>query len=92
MLPYSVDRTVTALAPNGRRLYTWQAPARVTNMTSYGLQVAVFVEGGRCFLLSPSGTVRRTYTFRRGAVQEFALGGIGLLVQLPRGRVEMQNR
>jgi hypothetical protein len=89
VLPYSVDRTVIVLRANGSRLYRWQAPARVTNMTSYGSRVAVFVEGGRCFLLTPSGTVQRVYTFPRGAVQEFALGGIGLLVQLTGRRVQI---
>lgn len=89
VLPYSVDSTVTALAPTGKRIYTWQAPARVTNLTSYSGQVAVFVEGGRCFLLSPSGAVQRVYTFPPGAVQEFALARVGLVVQLPGARVQI---
>jgi hypothetical protein len=89
VLPYSVGSTVRVLTDRGKRLYTWQAPGRVTNTTAYERQVAVFVEGGRCFILSPAGTVQRTYTFPRGAVQEFALGGIGLLVQLPGARVRI---
>jgi hypothetical protein len=91
VMPYSVDSTVKALAPNGSRLYTWQAPARVTNTTAYQRQVAVFVAGGRCYVLSPGGTVQQTYTFPPGAVQEFALAGVGLVVQLPGGKVEIHR-
>jgi hypothetical protein len=91
VLPYAVGSTVKVLSFNGKRLYTWQAPGPVTNMTSYGQQVAVFVRGGRCFVLSPSGAVMQTYTFRPGAVQQFALGGRGLVVQLPGGRIEVHN-
>jgi hypothetical protein len=89
VLPYSVGRSVRVLNDRGRRVYTWQAPARVTNTTAYDRQVAVFVEGGRCFILSPGGAVQQTYTFPRGAVQEFALARIGLLVQLPGSRVQV---
>jgi hypothetical protein len=92
VLPYAVGSTVKVLSWNGRRLYTWQAPASVTNLTSYGQQVAVFVRGGRCFVLGPGGAVVQTYTFRPGAVREFALGGRGLVVQLPGGRIEVHNR
>jgi hypothetical protein len=51
----------------------------------------VFVRGGHCYVLSPSGAVLQTYVFRPGAVQEFALGGRGLVVQLPGGRIEVHN-
>jgi hypothetical protein len=91
VLPYSVGSTVKVLADNGKLLYRWQAPAQVTNSTAYGRRVAVFVKGGRCFVLSPSGSVRQTYTFPPGAVQEFALVEIGLVVQLPGGRVEIHR-
>jgi hypothetical protein len=91
VLPYAVGSTVKVLSFNGKRLYTWQAPGPVTNMTSYGQQVAVFVRGGRCFVLGPNGAVVQTYTFRPGAVQQFALGGRGLVVQLPGGRIEVHN-
>jgi hypothetical protein len=91
VLPYSVRSTLKVLADDGRLLYRWRAPAQVTNSTAYTSQVAVFVKGGRCFVLSPSGSVEQTYTFRPGAVQEFALSGTGLVVQLPGGRVEIHN-
>ncbi len=91
VMPYSVGSTVKALAANGKRLYTWTAPATVTNTTAYRQQVAVFVEGGTCVVLSPSGTVQQTYVFRPGSVQEFALAGIGLVVQLPGGKVEIRK-
>jgi hypothetical protein len=94
VLPYAVGSTVKVLAADGHQLYTWQAPGarRVTNMTSYGQQVAVFVTGGKCYVLAPSGAVLQTYTFRPGSVQEFALGLRGVVVQLPRGRIEVHNR
>ena len=91
VLPYAVGSTVKVLSFNGRRLYTWQAPGQVTNLTSYGRQVAVFVRGGRCYVLSPRGAVLQTYAFRPGAVQEFALGGRGLVVQLSEGKIEVHN-
>jgi hypothetical protein len=91
VLPYAVGSTVKVLSFNGRRLYTWLAPGEVTNLTSYGQQVAVFVRGGRCYVLGPRGGVLQTYTFRPGAVQEFALGGRGLVVQLPGGKIEVHN-
>ena len=91
VLPYAVGPTVKVLSFDGHRLYTWQAPATVTNLTSYGRQVAVFVRGGRCYVFGPGGALLRTYTFRPGAVQEFALGGRGLVVQLPGGRIEVHN-
>jgi hypothetical protein len=90
-MPYSVGSTVKVLAPSGKLVYRWTAPARVTNTTAYDRQVAAFVAGGRCFVLSPGGSVQQTYTFPPGAVQEFALGGIGLIVQLPGGRVEIRR-
>src|SRR5581483_10800907 len=76
---------------DGRRLYSWNAPGPVTNLTAYDSRVAVFVRGGRCYVLGPSGAVVQTYTFTPGSVQEFALGGRGLVVQLPGGRVEIRN-
>ncbi len=91
VLPYAVGSTVKVLSFNGRRLYTWLAPGEVTNLTSYGQQVAVFVRGGSCYVLGPRGGVLQTYTFRPGAVQEFALGGRGLVVQLPGGKIEVHN-
>jgi hypothetical protein len=60
-------------------------------MTSYGNEVAVFVRGGRRYVLDGHGAVAQTYTFRPGAVQEFALGRRGLVVQLPGGRIEVHN-
>jgi hypothetical protein len=90
-LPYSVGSTVKVLADDGRLVYRWQAPARVTNTTSFDHQVAAFVEGGRCYVLSPRGRVEATYTFPRGAVQEFALAEIGLVVQLAGGRIEIHK-
>jgi hypothetical protein len=91
VLPYAVGSTVKVLSFDGRRLYSWQAPGQVTNLTSYGRQIAVFVRGGKCYVLGPSGAVLRTYSFRPGTVQEFALGGRGLVVQLPGGRIEVHN-
>jgi hypothetical protein len=90
-MPYSIGSTVKALSPTGKLLYTWKAPAKVTNTTAYNGQVAVFVTGGRCFVLSPQGAVQQTYTFPPGAVQEFALAGIGLVVQLPGGKIEIHK-
>ena len=92
VLPYAVGSTVKVLSFNGRRLYTWQAPGEVTNLTSYG------TAGGRLRARRAAATcsaraerVLQTYTFRPGAVQEFALGGRGLVVQLPGGKIEVHN-
>ena len=68
-----------------------RSSGRVTNTTAYGANVAVFVAGGRCYVLSPTGSVQRTYTFAPGSVQEFALAGVGLVAQLHGGRVEIRN-
>jgi hypothetical protein len=91
VMPYSINSTVKALGPNGKLRYTWQAPGRVTNTTAYNGQVAAFVVGGRCYVLSPGGAVQQTYTFKPGAVQEFALAGAGLVVQLPAGKIEIRK-
>ncbi len=91
MMPYSIGPTVKVLKANGARVYTWQAPGRVTNTTAYGAMVAAFVAGGRCFVLSPAGNVRQTFTFAPGSVQEFALAGAGLVVQLSDGRVDIRR-
>ena len=91
VMPYSIGSKVKALAPNGKLLYTWQAPGRVTNTTAYDGQVAVFVAGGHCYVLSPAGAVQQTYTFAPGAVREFALAGAGLIVRLPGGKIEIHK-
>jgi hypothetical protein len=91
VMPYSIGSTVKVLRANGARLYTWHASGRVTNTTSYNTMVAAFVAGGRCYVLSPAGAVVKTYTFPPGSVQEFALAGAGLVVQLGGGRVEIRN-
>jgi hypothetical protein len=91
VLPYSVGSTVKTLAANGKLVYTWKAPARVTNTTAYNGQVAVFVAGGHCYVLSPAGAVQQTYSFPVGAVQQFALAGAGLVVQLSGGKVEIHK-
>jgi hypothetical protein len=91
VIPYATGSTVKVLSFNGHRVYSWRAPGQVTNMTAYGQQVAVFVRGGHCYVLSPRGAVLQTYMFPPGAVQEFALGGRGLVVQLPGGRIEVHN-
>jgi hypothetical protein len=91
VMPYSIGSKVKALAPNGKLLYTWQAPRRVTNTTAYNGQVAVFAAGGHCYVLSPAGAVQQTYTFAPGAVREFALAGAGLIVQLPGGKIEIHQ-
>jgi hypothetical protein len=90
-MPYSVGSTVKVLGSNGRLRYTWRAPAEVTNTTAYGPQVAVFLKGGRCFVLSATGAVRYAYSFRPGTVEEFALARAGLVVQLPGGRIEIRK-
>jgi hypothetical protein len=91
VMPYSIGSTVKVLKANGARAYTWQAPGRVTNTTAYGAMVAAFVAGGRCYVLSPAGSVQHTYTFAPGSVQEFALAGVGLVVQLAGGPVEIRR-
>ena len=91
VMPYSIGSTVKVLRANGARLYTWKAPGRVTNTTSYNANVAVFVGGGRCYVLSPTGTVQARYAFAPGSVQEFALAGVGLVVQLGGGRIEIRR-
>ncbi len=91
VMPYSVGSTVKVLRANGSRAFIWNAPGRVTNTTSYNANVAVFVAGGRCYVLSPAGTVQQTYTFAPGSVQEFALAGRGLVVQLTGGKVQIRN-
>lgn len=91
VMPYSIGSTVKVLRANGARAYTWRAPARVTNTTAYGGMVAVFVAGGRCFVLSPASRILQTSTFAPGSVQEFALAGVGLVVQLSGGRVEIRR-
>jgi len=91
VMPYSINSTVKALDPNGKLRYTWQAPGRVTNTTAYNGQVAAFVAGGHCYILSPAGAVQQTYTFKPGAVQEFALAGAGLVVQLAGGKIEIRK-
>jgi hypothetical protein len=53
--------------------------------------VAAFVRGGHCYVFAPSGSALPTYAFRPGSVQEFALGGRGLVVQLPGGRIEVHG-
>jgi hypothetical protein len=91
VLPYSIGPTVKVLGADGAKRYTWTAPGRVTNTTAYQGQVAVFVKGGTCYVLSASGSVQQTYKFPVGAVQEFALAGAGLVVQLTGGKVEIRN-
>src|SRR5581483_1952713 len=91
VIPYALGSSVRVIAADGRRLYTWRAPGQVTNLTAYGSEVAVFVRGGRCFVLESSGAVAHTYAFRPGSVQQFALGGRGLVVQLPGGRIEVRR-
>jgi hypothetical protein len=91
VMPYSIGSIVKVLRANGARLYTWKAPGRVTNTTAYNANVAVFVAGGRCYVLSPTGTIQARYTFAPGSVQEFALAGVGLVVQLTRGRIEIRR-
>jgi hypothetical protein len=91
LMPYSIGPTVKVLRANGARAYTWRASGRVTNTTAYNTTVAAFVAGGRCFVLSPTGAVVQTYTFSPGSVQEFALAGVGVVVQLTGGRVEIRN-
>jgi hypothetical protein len=98
-VPYAVGSTVKAIAASGRLLFRWQAPGRVTNLTAIGSRyagqgpgdLAVFVQGGRCFLLSSRGVVKGSFTFPVGAVQEFALAPYGLIVQLPGGRIEIRK-
>lgn len=63
----------------------------MTNTTTYGALVAAFVAGGKCYVLSPTGSVQRVYTFAPGSVQEFALAGVGLVVQLTGGKVQLRN-
>ena len=91
VIPYSVGSTVKALRPNGSTAFTWQAPGTVTNTTAYAGEVAAFVAGGTCYVLSPTGAVLQTYRFARGAVREFALAGAGLVVQLPGGKFEIRT-
>ncbi len=92
VLPYAGGRrrTVKTLSATGKRLYTWAAPAQVNALTSYGGEVAVFMTGGKAVVLSPRGAIVESYTFPPGAVA-FRLGGIGLVVQLPHGLVQIRR-
>ncbi len=91
VLPYSVGARVEVLGQNGAKAYSWQAPGTVTNTTAYENRVAVFVKGGHCYVIGPPGVVTETYAFTPGTVQEFALAGVGLVVQLPHGKVEIRK-
>jgi hypothetical protein len=99
LVPYAVGSTVKVVAADGRLLYRWRAPGRITALTAiaaeYGGhgpgQLAVFVRGGRCFLLSAGGGVQQLFAFPVGAVQEFALAPVGLIVQLAGGNIEIRR-
>ena len=85
VIPYAVGSTVKVLSYNGRRQYTWQAPGQVTNLTAYGRQVAVFVRGGKCYVLTPAGRgARRPTRSSRARCRSSRSAAGGLVVQLPR--------
>jgi hypothetical protein len=92
VLPYAVDkrRLVKVLSASGKLLFTWPAPARVNALSAYGNQVGVFMSGGRAVVLAPTGAVAWSATFPLGAVA-FRLAGVGLVVQLPGGAVQIRK-
>jgi len=90
LLPYSVYTKVVALSSAGRKMYAWKAPTTPRAITSYGSQVGVLLPGDKVVVLSPTGTVAQTYTFPLGAVA-FKLAGIGVIVQLPHGLVQIRK-
>ena len=99
VLPYSIGPTVKVLTANGAKAYTWQAPGPVTNTTAYQGQVAAFVKGGKCYVLSPAGAVaadlhlprrgRAGVRARRGGARRAAAAREG---RDPQGRVGEDGR
>jgi hypothetical protein len=77
LLPYAVGRRVIALAPTGRRRFTWEAPARVVGLSTVGGNVAVAQEGGRVTILEHHGWVvaQQSYESEIDAVR-LAFGAI----------------
>jgi hypothetical protein len=81
-LVYAVDRTVIALQPSGARLFVWEAPERVTDVSAGTTGYAVVLAGGDVATLNRSGAVVRRHTFPRGEVLAATLGAPGLIVHL----------
>jgi len=80
VLPYSVDRTVFVLRPNGSRAFTWTAPDRVVALSARAGEVAVASDDRAVTILDARGKVLRqeAYDSLVGAVQ---LTAGGVLVQ-----------
>ncbi|MGH3071332.1 MAG: hypothetical protein ACRDNB_03560 [Gaiellaceae bacterium] len=83
LLPYAVDRTVTALRANGSRRFTWVAPAAVIGLSALDGELAVATKGGVVTVLDARGRVLRTERFA-GEIDAIRLTGDALVVQ--RGR------
>ena len=84
-VPYAVGRTVTMVAPTGKRVFrtTLDAPVRLLagGVGPGAARVVAGLADGRVVLLSSTGTTLRTDEYDPDQVRGVALGLVGPLVQ-----------
>jgi hypothetical protein len=79
-LPYSVDDTLYAIAWNGRRLFSWRAPARIVTSSAQGPLFAVLLANGDVATLDEAGAVINTREFDPNAVRGITSVRDGVIV------------
>jgi hypothetical protein len=80
-LAYAAGSRIVTFDSTGRRLFSYDAPARVTALTTQQNGVAAVLEGGRALGLSYAGKVVATRDFAPGDAQVAELTAWGLVVK-----------
>ena len=91
LLAYAVDDAVTGLRQNGSRAFSVRVSAPVRGLTSWNDQVGALLADGTVVVLSDSGRQLASYSYAPGTVKALRLGGVGALVQLTSGTIEIRK-
>jgi hypothetical protein len=94
-VPYAVETTVTWLGSNGAAIFHSELPIAVRAVTSGNgpndWRVAALLDTGDVVVLNHAGAIDATYPFAPDQVKWIGLGPGGLVVQLPKAKVEIRS-
>jgi hypothetical protein len=91
VIPWAVDESVTGLRTDGTRAFRTTLDEPVRLLAAGGHKFAALLADGRVQILSSEGGLVREYPYAPGDVQALRLGGVGVLVQLRSGEVELHT-
>jgi hypothetical protein len=84
-IPYAVGAHVIVIGPSGKRVLSWQAPARVVALEQGANSVGVLVATGNLFVVGLDSGLVAEHDSPPGEVRAFRIASVGVIVETRRG-------